>query len=130
MMPTERLQPGIPSEEAYALYLEGAAQKDRGEWREAASTLKRSLHLQLHFKTAQLLAECHLQLGERLDALIFAGFAHALNPRNDRSAVLFAEILLEAGDDSRAREITMHALQRNPDYGPAQRLLAALERTP
>jgi hypothetical protein len=53
--------------------------------------------------------------------------AHEANSRNEKSATLFARLLVARGDVASARMILHAVLDQSPTYGPAKRLIATID---
>lgn len=108
----------------YELYLEGCELLEGGKYREAASRFMESLDETPHFKTFERLGECYAALNDPEKAFECAEAAFGLNPRSDKIALRYAELLVRYNNDfPRAREVLSEILARNPSYKAAQVLL-------
>lgn len=112
--------------EAEELYNAGRLAYEAGRLNEAMDLLERSLRLQDHFKSRELLAACCAAVGDTVAALANLELAYQLNEKSSKTACLLAKALLDAGNPGRAREIVETCLRLDKDYGPAKRFLDGL----
>lgn len=115
---------------AFALYEQGSALAKAGRWAEARPLLEESWAAYPHPSTGLWLSRCLVELGEPMRAFEVAGAAHALRPSMSHVAVHFASLLVVAGDIPRAQEILAAVLDRDSNFGPAQRAVDQLRRIP
>ncbi len=108
---------------AFELYEQGKIEREEGR---RISSLRESVELCPHSKTAELLSRELVRHGEVCEALAWAGFAYALNPRNDSAATHLAHLLFQNAQPERAWQMVAETLNRNEDYGPAWQLLESL----
>lgn len=105
----------------YELYLEGCELIGGGEYSKAVGKLLASIEEMPHFKTYERLSECYSALGDIEKAFDCAFKAYSQNPRNDKAALRYAEMLIRYDRDiSRAREVLKEILARDPSYKPAR----------
>lgn len=108
----------------YELYLEGCGLFENGDYSAAAVKFGESVAEMPHFKTYERLGECYAALNDPEKAFECAEAAFGLNPRNDKTALRYAELLVRYKDDiPRAREALSEILARNPSYKAARVLL-------
>ena len=120
----------LDDEKAYDLYVEGKAAMGRQDLADAADKFRRSARVSPHFKTLELLGECHLERGELADAVVYLAAAAGLNPKGFRARFLLAQALLAAGDRSGAAAHLEEAVRLNPNYRSAAELLEGLRAGP
>ena len=110
-------------QDSYHYYLHGLEKYEKGDLDAALSYFLKSLELDEHFKTYELLYHIfkRKKLKKEADEAIFK--AYRLNPRNDKVATELACMLIDNGKTKVAKKILLEVLKRNPDYGPAKRLL-------
>jgi predicted Zn-dependent protease len=111
-------------EQSSLLYDAARTAIDAGGLVEGLSLLERSLGLDIHFKTLELIGEIRSRLGQHREAIVPLAAATALN-RGSRAPCLLAEAFLELGCWSDAQAAAEESLRRTPGY---QRALAALAR--
>lgn len=108
----------------YEHYLEGCVLLDSGDYSEAVVKFSESFEEMPHFKTYERLGECYTALGDLENSFDCVSAAYSLNPRSDKTALRYAELLIRYKNDfSRAREVLAEILARNPSYKPARILL-------
>jgi tetratricopeptide (TPR) repeat protein len=111
---------------AEELYNEGRLAYDAGRFDEAIDWFQRSVRLQEHFKSREMLAACFTAVGATDAALENLELAWQLNEKSGKTACLLARALRDAGNFGRAREVVEAYLSHDKDYGPAKRILEAL----
>jgi len=114
--------------DAYAEYQLGITKFEARDYDGALEHLTRSIQQEEHFKTRHHLYKVCLKLGQAEEAFEHLEKAYAANPRNDRVACDYASELRIRGNASRAHEVLLEVLARNPNYGPARdgvRILAS-----
>lgn len=110
--------------DGYELYLEGCELLECGKYREAASRFMQSLGEMPHFKTFERLGECYSAMNDLEKAFECAEAAYSLDPRNDKTAFNYAELLVKNKNDIlKAQNILTEILARNPSYKAARELL-------
>ena len=108
----------------YELYLEGCELLECGKYREAAARFMQSLGEMPHFKTFERLGECYSAMDDSEKAFEYAEAAYSLNPRNDKTAFRYAELLLQYKNDiPKAKNVLTGILARDPSYKAARELL-------
>lgn len=108
-------------------YLAGKEQLDNACYAEAAELFEASLEQEPHYKPYECLYRCYAALGEPEKAFDCIVKAHKLNPKNDKTALLYAKALINIKDDNEAaRAKLIEILERNKIYKPAERLLKEL----
>lgn len=95
-------------------------------YKNALELLERSIAIDEHFKTRELMALCHKELGNIPAAIDNLELAYKLNEKSSKSACLLAELLVSVGEISRARALLEKVLCRQYEYGPAKRLISQL----
>ena len=114
--------------EAGELYNEGRLAYEAGRFDEAIDWFQKSVRLQEHFKSREMLAECFKAVGGSDAALANLEIAYQLNEKSGKTACLLAGALRDAGNLGRAREVVEAYLRHDRDYGPAKRFLEGLGR--
>ncbi len=112
--------------ESTGLYEEARSRMAAGQHHEAVSLFQQSASLDPHFKTLELLGECHLKLERFSEAVIPLAAATALN-KQVRAPALLAQAFFRLGDRPSAREFAKLALSREPNNRKAQGVLLATE---
>lgn len=100
-----------------------------GFYSEALEPLQASLEACIHFKTLELIGECHLKMGNPHAAIIPLAAASGLNP-GVRALSLLARALFEDGDRGHARQIAEQVLHQAPGNQVAREILSALGSEP
>ncbi|MBN8711165.1 MAG: hypothetical protein BGO12_14370 [Verrucomicrobia bacterium 61-8] len=95
----------------------------------ALERLQASLEACIHFKTLELIGECHLKMGNPHAAIVPLAAASGLNP-GVRALSLLARALFEDGDHVHARQIAERVLQQAPGNQVALEILSALGSDP
>ena len=90
---------------------------------EALELFQKSLALDKHFKTLEKISFCYQQLGSINTALKYIELAFNANPRNNKTAYIFAEQLKHNGNTAKAKEVLQSILKVNPSYKKAKVLL-------
>ena len=111
--------------EAKDLYEEGRSRMAAGAVDEAIALFRRSAALDPHFKTLELLGECHCRLEQWKEAVAPLAAATTLN-RQSRAPALLAEVFEQLGDRDRAIELAHLALSRDGHTKRAKVLLQRL----
>jgi pentatricopeptide repeat protein len=112
--------------EDYILYLEGTDAYYNGEYEKALELLLKSAQLYEHFKTYERLYGVLHMLYRDDEAFVYIEKSHRLNPRNNKTTVLYAEALVRQKRIDEAKTVLSQMLSRNATYGPAKKLLAKL----
>jgi tetratricopeptide (TPR) repeat protein len=100
---------------------------DARRYEDAIRFFQHSNSLEPNYKTCLLLGDCLLRLGRHQDSIIPLAAATALN-RQGIAPTLLAEAYLALNDSGRAKVYVELALERQPHYKRAQKLLpTALE---
>jgi len=100
--------------DASELYREGRRLAEQNQFEAAAVAFQRSVEIDPHFKTLELLGETLIRLNRFRDAIIPLAAAATLN-KGCRAASLLSEAFLGLGDTLRAKEIAEIALARDPN---------------
>ena len=116
------------TEDSY-YYCLGKERLDRGDVKEALRLFRISLYLREHFKTLSQISVCYDRLGMADLALEYSGLAYRANPRNNKTAYLFAEQLVRNDRLAEAREILQFISTVDPSYKKARLLLEDLDGT-
>jgi len=128
-LPDEFRPPVSPrSESAVDLYYKGRRLMEVDALDDASSVLSQSAELAPHFKTLELLGECHLKTGRVRDAVTYLTAATDLNQQS-RAPALLAEAFEKLGDVDRAKEFAELALMRSEDNARAKAVLDRLRRS-
>ena len=114
------------AEAARTLYQQARAAMAAGDRSAAISQFTESAQLQPHFKTYELLGECLLAEGQVTQAILYLSAAVGLGRKTFRAHYLLATALLELGAPEDAREQLIIALELQPNYSSAERLLEQL----
>ena len=107
------------------LYNEGKTLMTEGAFEEAASKFAQSAASSPHFKTLELLGECHAKLGRFQDAVVPLAAATTLNLQS-RAPALLAEVFEQLGDRERAIAMARLAIERSAVNKQAQAVLSRL----
>ena len=116
-----------PSDKSYTLYNEGVFALENGNLDDAYQFFQASLKLDEHFKTYERLYEVSVALGKSEESVHFLEKAYQLNPQNDKTAILYAKMMILTGKLEQAKLILDSILARNQTYGPARKLLTSLK---
>ena len=108
---------------AYSYYLAACTLLECKNVSEALELFQKSLALDKHFKTLEKISFCYQQLGSINTALKYIELAFNANPRNNKTAYIFAEQLKRNGNTAKAKEILQSILKVNPSYKKAKMLL-------
>ena len=108
---------------AYRYYLAACTLLECKNASEALELFQKSLALDKHFKTLEKISLCHQQLGSIDLALEYIESAFNANPRNNKTAYIFAEQLKRNGNTAKAKEVLQFILKVNPSYKKAKMLL-------
>lgn len=112
--------------DAYECYLKGSVEYDQGHYAEAMRWFECSNEIDEHFKSYERLYSCLMHLGDTQKAFACIERAYQLNPRNDKTAYEYAEMLARSGDSTAALDVLAGIIQRNPDYNKAAALADSL----
>ena len=128
-LPDEFKPPVAPRlESALDLYYKGRRLMDVRALDDATTVLAQSADLAPHFKTLELLGECHLMAGRVEQAVTPLVAAMDLNQQSKAPALL-AEAFETLGEIDRAEEFAALALQRSADNERAKAVLHRLGRS-
>lgn len=116
--------------ESLKLYCDAKQAFDRDDYPCAIRLLGQSLVEGEHFKSHELLGQCHQRLGNLPRAVNEYRLALGLNPRSNKSACLLASALCDQGDVATAKAILASLLERCPTYGLAKALRSILGAIP
>ena len=108
---------------AYRHYLAACTLLECKNVSEALELFQKSLALDKHFKTLGKISLCYQQLGSIDLALEYIESAFNANPRNNKTAYIFAEQLKRNGNTAKAKEVLQFILKVNPSYKKAEMLL-------
>ena len=108
---------------AYRYYLAACTLLECKNASEALELFLKLLALDKHFKTLGKISLCYQQLGSINLALEYIESAFNGNPRNNKTAYIFAEQLKRNGNTAKAKEILQSILKVNPSYKKAKMLL-------
>ena len=108
---------------AYRYYLAACTLLECKNASEALELFLKLLALDKHFKTLGKISLCYQQLGSINLALEYIESAFNANPRNNKTAYIFAEQLKRNGNTAKAKEILQSILKVNPSYKKAKMLL-------
>lgn len=86
---------------------------DAGDLPRALQLLEKSLALQIHHKTLELIGELRCRMGEHREAIIPLAAATGLN-RGIRAPLLLAEAFLALGEWADAESAATESLRRDP----------------
>jgi tetratricopeptide (TPR) repeat protein len=115
-------------DEHYRLYRAGCQYQCEGEFAKAIDALKASFAIFPHSKTAQVIGECLLSLGDRIGAIIYFAAACGLGMgRQPKAAFLLAEALLDYGCPRDAKRAAEWALEALPHFEKARALLQSID---
>lgn len=105
-----------------ALYHEGRALMEAGEFEQAVQRFRQSMAAVPHFKTLELLGESLLKLGRPLEAIVPLAAATALN-NQVRAPSLLAQAFLQCGEFLEAGEFASLVLKKAPGNRVAREIL-------
>lgn len=114
------------TEAAGALYDEGRKRMNAGDLDGAIEAFSRSAQMVAHFKTLELLGECHVRAGRLAEAIVPLAAATTLNDQV-RAPALLAETLLRLGQREDGRRIALLALSRGATNRKAREVLRQTE---
>ena len=80
----------------------------------------KSLEMEYHFKTYEKLYWCYSSLQQYDLANYFIKRAYEENNNNDKVAYLYAKVLINKKELSKARKILLSITKRNPSYKKAE----------
>ena len=106
--------------DAYYLYGMGLEQYEQGNYSKAIEYFEQSNAIEEHFKTYERLFECWKKLGKTEKANSCIEIAYRMNPRNDKTAFEYAEMLAGSGDTERALAVLDEISERNPSCKKAR----------
>ncbi len=101
------------AEESRESYNQGRELMASGDLRGAVAALQRSVELDAHHKTLELLGECFIKLREFQSAVVPLAASTTLN-RGVRASSLLAKAYFELGRIADAKEMAKLALSRDP----------------
>jgi len=108
------------------LYLEGKQLFDQAAYEPCIAVLEKALLIEDHIKTRELLGSCYSKLGMVEKALAEYKKAHALNPRANKTGLVYVTQLIEAGQIAVAQEVLIGILEHSPHYAPAKKIWSQL----
>jgi GNAT superfamily N-acetyltransferase len=108
---------------SHAFYLEGREHMKADDLNAAIIAFQRSIDAHPHFKTLELLGECHVRLRNFNAAIVPLAAATGLNQQS-RAPSLLAEVFERVGEFDKARDLAQLALSRAPDNRRARDVLA------
>lgn len=108
------------------LYRRGREAMDKGSLEIAVQLFQESIAIDPHFKTLELLGECHLRSRHHIEAVVPLAAAAGLGAKPFRALYLLAQALHACGHTDWALEKLRQALELNPNYRHAKELLATL----
>jgi tetratricopeptide (TPR) repeat protein len=111
------------SDKAYFHYCNGLFAYEIKDYTKAIEELSQSLAISEHFKTHELIALCYYEINNRVESFKHLSVAYSMNTDNDKTSVLYANALYDAGMVLEAKDILANVLVRNNSYGPAKKLL-------
>ncbi len=97
-------------------YFKGSEEFDKRNYLLAIEYFELSNKIEEHFKTYERLFQCWKELSNTKQAFACIEKAYILNPKNDKTAYEFAEMVVESGNNELAQDILQSILQRNPTY--------------
>lgn len=112
--------------DSYHYYCTGLTDFEKGEFECALENFLKSSELDPHFKTYERISHVLRKLNRFEEADYFMEEAYLLNPKNDKTATGYSELLLRRGETGPAKDILNEIICRNPSYGPARRLIAEI----
>jgi tetratricopeptide (TPR) repeat protein len=104
------------------LYKAGREKMEAGDYRSAIALFNESNTAFPHFKTLELLGECHLLQEQPLDAIIPLAAAVGLGSNEFRAMYLLAKAFLALGQNRNAIQFLDLALKINPTFKAAGEL--------
>lgn len=131
--PTE-LNVEIPDEDddesdlspGYKMYLKGNVALEQNDKYTALAYFLLSKDLESHYKPLEKIAEILKTLNYVEESYPYIREAYSVQPTSDKTAVLYAEALVEQENYESAKEVLNSVLQRNPTYKPAKKLLGSI----
>lgn len=106
--------------DAYYYYKVANEQFKNGQIEEAIKIFLKSLEMEYHFKTYEKLYWCYSSLQQYDLANYFIKRAYEENNNNDKVAYLYAKVLINKKELSKARKILLSIIKRNPSYKKAE----------
>jgi len=107
----------------YNLYQLGRECYDNENIEKALEYFFRSLAVEPHFKTYEMIYHCLSKLGKKHEAREYIEKAYNENKNNDKVAVEYSTVIFDDGNIDLSAKLLNEVLQRNPTYGPAKKLL-------
>ena len=104
-------------------YYQGVEAFNQGNYNTALKLLLISDELEPHFKTCHIIFKCYMSISKMKEARIFIEKSYKLNPKNDKVAFEYADLLLKLNEKELAIELLKDIIQRNPSYKSAIKLL-------
>lgn len=114
------------NESSADLYRKARELMDNNRFEEAVSLFEKSLILDPHFKTLELLGECYIRLDLLKKAIVPLAAAVTLNS-GVRAASLLANLFLKLKHYNAARDMAEIALSRDSENRIAQNVLKEIE---
>lgn len=112
--------------ESTELYYYAREAMDEEDYPNAIELFQRSISLDPNYKSSLLLGDCLVKMGRLKEAVTSYAAATTLN-RQGIAPTHLAEVWLELGNLSRAKEMIDLALERQPHYKRAQTCAARIE---
>ena len=113
-------------EDSYYYYCLGEDSVEKGNLEEAETYYIKSLELDEHFKTHHKLSLLYRNFDKSDKAEHHLEQAFLLNPKNDKIALEYSEMIAQKDRHLEALKILESILKRNNTYGPAIKLKALL----
>jgi tetratricopeptide (TPR) repeat protein len=107
---------------ATELYRGARVHMSEKRWTDAAQCLERSIEVDPHHKTLELLGECRIEMQQYLRAVVPLAAATTLN-RGVRAPSLLSQTLLLAGRLADAETAAKLALERDPNNRLAKNVI-------
>lgn len=104
-------------------YYQGVEAFKQRDYNTALKLLLISDELEPHFKTCHVIFKCYMSISKINDARNYIEKSYKLNPKNDKVAYEYADLLLKLNEKETAVELLKDIIQRNPSYKSAIKLL-------
>jgi tetratricopeptide (TPR) repeat protein len=111
---------------SYVYYKRGKSAMAQKRFEDAIVVFIRSIAIEPHFKTLELLGECYQLLNRPKEAIVPLAAASTLNDQI-RAPALLSKVLLDVGDHRRALDIARRVLHKSPSNKIALGVVRAID---
>lgn len=106
--------------ESYDYYIWGVDYLNKKEYNNAIECFLLSLGKGSHYKTYERLYECYNGINQKDRARYYLALAYKENSKSDKVSFEYAKVLVDENELSKAKEILLEILKRNPSYKQAK----------